>query len=746
MGPHGIPGPLLDRSALVGLVLRSSLRAVLSARAHLPDLTEQERLSTAGRTGLVLVGEGEPYGRAEITRALGVGVHAVVARDPASAEHLSDGRPRPRKFDTSPLVRSLRTAAAALAARLERSEEVLVPVSLDESLSERSGDAAATPLDAVPLLAEAAPDGAEVSSRTAATRRALASYGVFRRDELRAATLDLPAPDLDWSQVVLLRRRASEEITEEGEQQRRSTGSVLTGDDRLLMGRAVIRRVVADHVRSLHRDGAGALVTQPGAGLRGRRWRTPSSATAGCSRCCRCPTWRTSRSTAGTPSSSSTATVGVSGCRRSPTATRSWSRPSASSGQNGEPSRPFDDTHPTMTLALGERFRLHAIGFGLSYRPSVVIRQHTLTDVSLADLADGGLMPRRGGASSSTPRSWPASSMVISGDQGAGKTTLLRALINAIPRERALRHAGDRLRADDAPASPAGRTSWPCRPGSATARRAAARAVGEFSVADLMPEALRQNLSRLVVGEVRGSEAAAMFEAMQAGTGTLSTTHSHSADSTIDRLASRVAQGGVLTVEEAYRQIAHNIHLFVYVRLVDDTWRGGTRRRFVSEIRQVIRAIENGRPVTHLTYAAAGTPGRPAGFFPDADFEAELLPFRRELPRCPGRPGRRSAVNAVAAVLAGLLITGGLWALVAGLRRREEVPRPLRRRDRPRTGGPADPAPARTAGTPARPARCSAACWPGSCWPRSAAGWSAVVVVPGLVLGLPYLLADAEAA
>jgi hypothetical protein len=27
-----------------------------------------------------------------------------------------------------------------------------------------------------------------------------------------------------------------------------------------------------------------------------------------------------------------------------------------------------------MTLALGDRFRLHAIGFGLSYRPSIVIR------------------------------------------------------------------------------------------------------------------------------------------------------------------------------------------------------------------------------------------------------------------------------------------------------------------------------------------------------------------------------------
>ncbi len=146
-----------------------------------------------------------------------------------------------------------------------------------------------------------------------------------------------------------------------------------------------------------------------------------------------------------------------------------------------------------------------------------------------------------------------------------------------------------------------------------------------------MPEALRQNLSRLIVGEVRGGEAAAMFEAMQAGTGTLSTTHSHSAESTIDRLASRVAQGGVLTIEEAYRQIAHNIHLFIYVKLVDETWKGGSRRRFISEIRQVTRAIENGRPVTHLTYSASAGPGQPAGFYPDADFEAELLPFKREL-------------------------------------------------------------------------------------------------------------------
>jgi hypothetical protein len=72
----------------------------------------------------------------------------------------------------------------------------------------------------------------------------------------------------------------------------------------------------------------------------------------------------------------------------------------------------------------------------------------------------------------------------------------------------------------------------------------------------------------------------------------------------------------VLSVDEAYRQIAHNIHLFIYVKLVDETWKGGTRRRYVSEIRQVTRAIEHGRPVTHLTYHATGAGSQSAGISP----------------------------------------------------------------------------------------------------------------------------------
>jgi Flp pilus assembly CpaF family ATPase len=454
------------------------------------------------------------------------------------------------------------------------------------------------------------------------------ALGIYSARELDGARDALPAADVDWTKVVELRRLASAAITEETEDHLRSAGTPLAGDDRLLMGRAIIKRVVGDHVRTLHREGADLWSTaQEQAYVH-----AVEDAVFGYGRLQPLLEMPEVENIEIHGFDSVVVQYGDGRRQRMPVIAANDEELVEAIrflGQNTEPSRPFDDAHPTMTLALGERFRLHAIGFGLSYRPSVVIRQHTLTDVSLADLAASGLMPQEV-AQFLDAAILARKSMVISGDQGAGKTTLLRALINSIPQNERfgtletdyelmthLQPGRENILALQARVGH-GETSGGTR-------------VGDFTISDLMPEALRQNLSRLIVGEVRGGEAAAMFEAMQAGTGTLSTTHSHSAESTIDRLASRVAQGGVLTIEEAYRQIAHNIHLFIYVKLVDETWKGGSRRRFISEIRQVTRAIESGRPVTHLTYSASDGPGQAAGFYPDADFEAELLPFRREL-------------------------------------------------------------------------------------------------------------------
>lgn len=489
------------------------------------------------------------------------------------------------------------------------------------SISESAG------LADVPMLAQY---DAELS------KPASKPFGVYSTDELRSGGANLPTDDLDWSQVVDLRRRVSEMITDKAEEYAKSSGHPLTSADRLLLGRSIIRRVVADHVRSLHRSGAElwspaqeeAYVTAVEDAVYGYGRLQPLLEMPDVENI-EIHGWNS-------------VVIQYSDGRRKrmpPIADSDGELIEAIRflGQNSEPSRPFDDTHPTMTLALGERFRLHALAFGLSYRPSIVIRQHTMTDVSVADLADGGLMPYEV-AQFLDAAILARKSMVISGDQGAGKTTLLRALINSIP----LNERFGTLETDYelmTHLQPGRENTLALQARVGHGETSGGSRIGDFTISKLVPEALRQNLSRLVIGEVRGGEAAAMFEAMQAGTGTLSTTHSHSAESAMDRLASRVAQGGVLTVEEAYRQIAHNIHLFIYVKLVDETWKGGTRRRYISEIRQVTRAIEHGRPVTHLTYHATGTGSQQAGFFPDADFEAELLPFRRDLPRSGrGRP------------------------------------------------------------------------------------------------------------
>lgn len=434
-----------------------------------------------------------------------------------------------------------------------------------------------------------------------------------------ARVSDVP---IDWKQIVALRRKASIEMSE-----RAGTfeaGQELSPEDRRMMGRSVIRQVVRRHAEMLSERGEALWsIEQEEAYAKALH-----NAIFGYGRLQ--PLFEIDEAE----------NIEIHGCDSVAVQFGDGSRmthePVADSdaelveavrflGEMASPSRPFDDAHPTMTLALGDRFRLHAIGFGLSYRPSVTIRQHTMADVDLAGLVATGMLPEPVGRFLHAAV-LAGKSIVVSGDQGAGKTTLLRALISAIP----LNERFGTLETDYELLThlrPDRRNILALQAKTGLGEKMDGKALGEFSVADLIPEALRQNLSRLVIGEVRGAEAGAMFEAMTSGTGTMSTTHSHSAASTMDRLASRVAQGGVLTVEEAYRQIAHHITLFVHVSLVDETWRGGIRRRQVAEIRQVTGAIDGNRPTTHLTYLAEPTANDPAGFFPDAVLVQELSRF-----------------------------------------------------------------------------------------------------------------------
>jgi hypothetical protein len=127
IGPSGPPAALLERSAVTAVVVTSTLRSIMSARVHLPTLRDHPRLTSADREhiGLIVVDENQPYRRGEIARALDVPVITSIAHDRQAAAHLSDGRPRHRRFDTSPLIRSIRDAASQLSSSLQRSAELV---------------------------------------------------------------------------------------------------------------------------------------------------------------------------------------------------------------------------------------------------------------------------------------------------------------------------------------------------------------------------------------------------------------------------------------------------------------------------------------------------------------------------------------------------------------------------------------------------------------------------------------------
>lgn len=457
---------------------------------------------------------------------------------------------------------------------------------------------------------------------------AFAELGNAGVSEPRAPRRSAPPPaasvveELDWKLVVALRRQAVERITEAREEWLKQHGVPMPDEDRRIQGRSIVRTVVRNHVEQLGRQGAALWPLD----LEARYVEGIVDAIFGYGRL--------------TPvlSIPEAENIEISGWDsvvvQYPDGSRVAHPPVAESdeelieivrflGETASPPRPFDDAHPTMTLALGDQFRLHAIGFGLSHRPSIIIRQHTFTSVNLLELSRRGMLPLEV-AQFLSQAVLARKSIVISGDQGAGKTTLLRALIAEIPdneRFGTLETDFELL----THLQPNRRNMLALQARSGMGEQLGGQRVGDWSVADLIPEALRQNLSRLVVGEVRGAEAGAMLEAMVSGAGTLSTTHSHSASSTIDRLAARVAQGGVLGVEDAMRQIAHHIDLIIHVRLEDDTWRGGLRRRFVSEIRHLTGTVEAGRPSTHLVFDS----GPPTRFLPEPGLALELSRFAR---------------------------------------------------------------------------------------------------------------------
>ena len=123
--------------------------------------------------------------------------------------------------------------------------------------------------------------------------------------------------------------------------------------------------------------------------------------------------------------------------------------------------------------------------------------------------------------------------ILVSGGTGSGKTTLLNALIELLPEEERIVAIEDtlELRID--------------RTNCLRFEAGAAGSEAPVSIRDLVRHALRHRPDHIVVGEVRGGEAADLLQALNTGHGgSLTTVHANNARSALSHLASCAMQAG----------------------------------------------------------------------------------------------------------------------------------------------------------------------------------------------------------
>ena len=162
----------------------------------------------------------------------------------------------------------------------------------------------------------------------------------------------------------------------------------------------------------------------------------------------------------------------------------------------------------------------------------------------------------------------------ISGGTGSGKTTFLNVLSDYIPETERIITIEDNadLQITELPNLV-----------RLEARNANVEGTGEISIRDLIRTALRMRPDRIIVGEVRGKEAADMLQAFNTGhDGSLSTGHANSPKDMLSRLEMMTLMGMDIPLSAVQRQIAAGIDIMVHLGRLRD------RSRKVLEIVEVL--------------------------------------------------------------------------------------------------------------------------------------------------------------
>ena len=266
--------------------------------------------------------------------------------------------------------------------------------------------------------------------------------------------------------------------------------------------------------------------------------------------------------------------------------------------------RRIDESSPLVDARLKDGSRVNAVIRPIALRGScITIRKFSKVPLTLEKLVTYGSITERMGRFL-TRCVHAKKNIVISGGTGSGKTTLLNVLSGAIPTDERIVTIED---AAELQLKQPHVVSMETRPANLEGR-------GEYTIRDLVKNALRMRPDRIVVGECRGGEALDMLQAMNTGhDGSLTTTHANSPTEAISRLETLVLMAGVDLPLRAIRdQIAAAVHVVVQQSRLSDGSRKVTHISEVTGIDHTSGEVEL-RPIFEFVRTGTGPKGEVVG-------------------------------------------------------------------------------------------------------------------------------------
>ena len=268
--------------------------------------------------------------------------------------------------------------------------------------------------------------------------------------------------------------------------------------------------------------------------------------------------------------------------------------------------RRIDRSQPLVDARLRDGSRVNAIIEPLAVKgPCVTIRKFPASHVTADDLVRWrSLQPFTVTLLRACVQH--RTNILVSGGTSSGKTTLLNVLSGMI-------QMGDRLITIEDSAELRLQQEHVV---TLETKPANAEGAGEFTIRDLVKNALRMRPDRIIVGEVRGAEAVDMLQGMNTGhRGSMTTLHANSAGDAISRLETMVLMGANIPLAAVRRQIASAIHLIVHTERMPDGRRLVCQLTEVTGIHPINGEVET-RDILKLTHSGGQLELRPTGYMP----------------------------------------------------------------------------------------------------------------------------------